>query len=165
MKFRKLLNLLTEAFSKKLYHGTRSDFAELKKNQYGIIWLAFDKEVALEYAKEKYYVKTSDIVLEVTLKSNAKIVDFRDLKNKYIREVYDSISSTYKMNFGLEMSEKDWYNDRADFGTIEANLWIIDFLKSKRIDGIILRDANTRQKHLSVALFNQKKIENATPIK
>ena len=69
------------------------------------------------------------------------------------------------MNLGYEISEKDWVNDRADFGTIEVNLWIIEFLKSKKIDGIIVKDANTRQAHLSVALFNPKKIENSTAIK
>lgn len=165
MKFDKLLNLLTESFSKKLYHGTRSEFSKLKKNEYGIIWLALDKEVALQYAQGKYYIKATDRVLEVKLKSNAKIVDFRDLKNKHIKEVYDSVSSTHRMNFGSEMSEKDWVNDRADFGTIEANLWIIGFLKSKKIDGIIVSDRNTRQAHLSVALFNPNKIEYAELIK
>ena len=144
-----------------LYHGSPSivDGLDAKKMVYGIFWTTASKKVALQYSKEKYYIKSEfDYIYEVSFSSGLNIANFLDEKNKYFNFVKEWASPWYKSRTGKDLDTETFLKDYADFGYIEGNPNIVKALKAKYVDLIICKDANYVQKHISYGFINKNKI-------
>jgi hypothetical protein len=147
-----------QAGSLVFYHGTNHDFAKLKLNSLGVLWLAPNPRVAIQYAQAHYH-KTPGYLWELTLKSGARLVDLADLKNPGIRALLDAINEVRKSTFG-PLSDEGWLS-RIDFGMLEQYRWASGFLRSHKVDGVFTKDTlnTTGIPHGSLALFNLRAIE------
>jgi hypothetical protein len=150
-------SLVKEQVDETMFHGTATDFDKFKLNKNGILWLAYEPETSQAYASFAARNKntSNSFLWQVELSSKARIIDMEDLSNPIIQQIKKSLSDERKMRFGSEIDDKDW-KDYANFGSLEYHPWIRKFLKSKRIDGIIVNDSvtTTSTKHKSIALFN-----------
>lgn len=148
-----------ETIQRVFYHGTQLEYDKPKLDGLGIYWLAFDPKTAMEYAT-KYYIQGKPKIWTIVLNPRAKIIDFRDLSNPIIREIKESVSRKRESTTGHPINDAQWAS-WADFGVIESNPGLIKFLRSKRIDGLVVKDNNGRADHDSVALFNLRAIAQA----
>lgn len=162
-EIRQLLCLAEEllAGNSKLYHGTSQDFNKLKLNGLGILWLTPNPRAAVQYASKSYNKNKPAFLWTVELKPSAKILDLDDLSQPLIREVFESLRDVSQSMLS-RFTEETWA-ERADFGLLEWQNWIVRFLKSKRIDGVYCKDKvdTLDVRHPSVALFRLSAIESS----
>jgi ParB-like chromosome segregation protein Spo0J/GNAT superfamily N-acetyltransferase len=138
------------------YHGSNSEteFETLQKNAQGIVWLA-DRASANRYARI-HYRRGESRLFEVYLKSNARVIDLRDLANPVVREFKDIVNQDRKMGMG-PIADESWPG-WADFGMLEHYEWAVKWFRSKRVDGLLLKDAAGAFDHESLALLNPRAI-------
>lgn len=131
------------------YHGTNSnqDFKQLTPNALGLIWVTKDKDAARKYAS-KYYNEGIQRIFHLSL--GGLILDFTNKENEDVLSIIHLIKSRYLFDL-----EKNW-EDVAGFDILEANLWIIDELKSKGYSGIYVLDQAAGLSHKSIALFTDQ---------
>lgn len=136
---------------KPLYHGAKVDFEKPKLNNNGILWLAPNVKVALDYATP-YYHSGDSYVWELRLKPNAKVIDLGDLSDPIVQELRKGFISPLT---NQPISEASWPS-YADFGILEAKRWVRGFLRKKRVDGVTVQDSlgTTAIQHDSLALIN-----------
>ena len=137
----------------KFYHGTDKEFEKPRLNPRGIFWLTGNPKVAFEYGNKYYSKKPVAYVWEVELKPNARLANLKDLSHPAIRAAFEAQNEASRSGMGV-WSEKDW-EDHADFGLLERWGWMVKLLKSKRLDGVFVRDTldTTPLAHDSLALF------------
>lgn len=142
-----------------LYHGAKREFKTLKRNGLGILWLAFNPVVAVEYALPSYIKQ--GYLWTVTLKSDARIVALNDLRQPAIRALFEATNEARRSGLG-PWSEADWKN-HADFGVFEQFQWASRFLTQRRIDGVLVNDklSTTDIRHPSIGLFKLNTIASA----
>jgi len=145
-----------------LYHGSNSIefFSDLKPDKYGIIWLA--EQPAADMYAHTHYRKGESRVYEVTLRPGTSIVDLRDLTQPISRKVYERVSAERQHGMGA-FTEEEWPR-YCDFGIIESYRWLRSWLRSHKVDGVILTDAHGATKHESVALLNRKTVVKTTVV-
>jgi len=148
-------------YSGPLYHGTYHDFAKPKLNGRGILWLAPNPVVAVEYGSPYYVKSPTAFVWKIQLKKGAKIVDLADLSQPAVRALFESLNVVKVAMSPFGAWSEDAWRQHADFGTLEER-GAIAFLKSKRVDGVTSRDSlsTTGIPHDSVALLRLGAIES-----
>jgi hypothetical protein len=145
------------------WHGTYHTYDTPEKRD-GVLWLAMSPDVAFSYGDVYWRPKDSKVtVWNITLKPSARLVNLRDLSNPIVRAFADALNETRRYSLFGPISDENWPS-WADFGLVEGVSWAKGFFRKKRVDGLIVTDANQDiTKHDSVALLNTGVIESMEP--
>lgn len=143
-----------------VFHGTPYDFDELRPSDTGLFWFALDREVAERFSVHRAYVPAGNAaVWETRVAARARIVDLADLTDPDVRALKENYSSTaYAARYGAKLSDEDWVRHYATFATLEGERGIVQFLRSRRIDGAVVNDNLKGDPFRSLAIWNRRAI-------
>ena len=143
-----------------LYHGSpyQIETIDWKKVNYGIFWTSDSKAIALQYAKERHWVKSEFNYIYKINYSSVKIADLTDVKSQAFELARDWYEPTYMFKKGKLLDSQTFLDSYCDFGFLEYNPLLIKFLKSKKFDIIKIQDRNDTNSHVSYGFINKNKI-------
>lgn len=142
------------------YHGTRTEFLKPKLQQFGVFWLVGNPRTAMQYGAP-YYHQGNSYLWEVWLKPGSKVLNLTDTASPIVQELIESLNVSFYRTRPMTLEE---WPRVADFGILESQPWVPKFLRSKRVDAVVVEDTlgATPIKHKSIGLLNLAKIESAS---
>ena len=152
-----------------LYHGTPLSFSALKPSpDSGILWLASMRGIAGIFAAFRAHWKatSANVVWEVGLKPGTRVVDIGDTSGSIARELKRRFeASAWRNLYGdVPLPDETWATQYADFGLVESQPWVRGFLRSKKVECVIVEDAVNGVRFRSFGLLRMASIATATPV-
>jgi hypothetical protein len=154
--------LVERGMPTKWWHGTRSQFATLKPQSSGCVWLA-DRAGATKYATPYYSKPGERWLLELDLAPDTSVVELADASDPIVRAYIDMINEAYKFQ-RLPFAYDDWANQDINFGILETERWSRGFFRKYGVDALLVRDVagwSGYESMPSLCLLNTKKIQQS----